>query len=341
MKTRTRLTVLITAISRRVTLLEAFRGALEAGGFRGRVLATDVNPWSPGVHMADAAYAVPLSTAPDYVERVLDVCRREQVDVVVPTIDDELPVFASALSRFAEEGIRVIVSPLETTLACNDKVRTCEILRAAGVSAAASYRRETLPADLDPPLFVKPRVGRGSVSAFQARTRRELEFFLDYVPDPCIQECLDGPEFTLDLFCDLEGHPVSVVPRERVVIRSGVIDRGRTVKNPHLLELGIACARALPFVGPINIQCRMHQGRPVVFEINPRFSGGIGLTLRAGADFAAWSLQLALGRRLAPRIGEFTDNLWMTSHESALYLPAQARFVLANPELPHAVGARP
>lgn len=335
-----RFTVLITAVSRRVTLVEAFRSALEQLGLRGRVLATDVNPWSPGVHLADAAYFVPLSTAPDYVDRILDVCRREGVDVVVPTIDDELPVFAAALDRFAAEGIRVIVSPLETTLACNDKVRTCELLRAAGVPAAASYRRETLPAELDPPLFIKPRVGRGSVAAFQARSRRELEFFLDYVPDPCIQEFLDGPEFTLDLFCDLEGHPVAVVPRERVVIRSGVIDRGRTVKDPRLIDLGVACSRALPFVGPTNIQCRIHEGRAIVFEINPRFSGGIGLTLNAGADFALWSLQLAMGRRLPPRLGAFTDNLWMTSYESALYLPAQARFVLADVALPEAAGAR-
>jgi carbamoyl-phosphate synthase large subunit len=330
--------VLITAVSRRVTLVEAFRTGLERAGVRGRVLATDVNPWSPGVHLADAAYEVPLSTAPDYVDGILDVCRREGVNLVVPTIDDELPVFAAAVDRFADEGVRVLVSPLHTTLACNDKVETCARLRAAGVPAAASFLPATLPADLEPPLFVKPRMGRGSVGAFCARTRRELAFFLDYVPDPCVQEFLAGPEFTIDLLCDAEGRPLSIVPRERVVIRAGVIDRGRTVRNPHLIALGEACAAALPFVGPINIQCRVHDGRYTVFEINPRFSGGIGLTIRAGADFPTWIVQAAVGRAVRPRIGEFLDNLWMTSYESALYLPAHARHALASPSLAAAAG---
>jgi carbamoyl-phosphate synthase large subunit len=333
-----RLTVLITAVSRRVALLESLRSALDAQGLRGRVLATDVNPWSPGVHRADAAYAVPLSTSPDYVDTILEVCRREQVDVVVPTIDDELPVFAAAMGRFAAAGIQVVVSPLETTLACNDKVRTCEILRAAGVAAAESFLPATLPPERRPPLFIKPRFGRGSVGAFRAGTVRELEFFLEYVPDPCIQEYLDGPEYTLDVFCRRDGALVSVVPRERVVIRSGVIDRGRTVKDARLIELGEACAAAMRFVGPINIQCRMHQGRPSVFEINPRFSGGIGLTIRAGADFPAWVVQMALGGLLPRRVGEFTDNLWMTSYESALYLFPHARHVLTSPALDAAVG---
>jgi carbamoyl-phosphate synthase large subunit len=336
-----RMTVLITAVSRRVTLVEAFRAAFEGTDVRGRVLATDVNPWSPGVHLADAAYAVPLSNAPDYMLRILEVCRREDVDLVVPTIDDELPVFAAAADVFAKAGVRVVVSPLDTTLTCNDKVATCRRLRDAGVAAATSFLPDDLPAGLAFPLFVKPRNGRGSVGAYPVRTPRELEFFLDYVHDPCVQEYLDGPEFTLDVLCDFAGEPLSVVPRERVVIRAGVIDRGRTVKDARLIDLGLACARALQFVGPVNIQCRMQRGVPTVFEINPRFSGGIGLTIRAGANFPRWLVQLALGYRVRPAIGTFVDGLWMTSYESALYLHAQAQHVLADPPLPAAVGALP
>jgi len=75
---------------------------------------------------------------------------------------------------------------------------------------------------------------------------------------------------------------LSVVPRERVVIRAGVIDRGRTANDPALIELGLACCRALRFAAAVNIQCRVVDGVPTVFEINPRFSGGIPLTIAAG-----------------------------------------------------------
>jgi carbamoyl-phosphate synthase large subunit len=122
------------------------------------------------------------------------------------------------------------------------------------------------------------------------------------------------------MLCDFSGRPLSIVPRERVVIRAGVIDRGRTVKNAALIDLGLACARALTFYGAVNIQCRVVAGRPVVFEINPRFSGGIPLTIEAGADFPRMLLQLAAGLSIAPAIGRFRDDVWMTSYEASIFL---------------------
>jgi carbamoyl-phosphate synthase large subunit len=142
------------------------------------------------------------------------------------------------------------------------------------------------------------------------------------VPDPVIQEYLDGPEFTIDVLCDFAGRPLSIVPRERVVIRAGVIDRGRTVNDPSLIELAKAACAAIPFAGPVNIQCRMHRGQPFIFEINPRFSGGIPLTIQAGADFPRLLIKLAAGQRVDPIIGQFRPELWMTSFESSFFLEA-------------------
>ena len=85
----------------------------------------------------------------------------------------------------------------------------------------------------------------------------------------------------------------------------------------------------LPFAGAINIQCRVVDGRPTVFEINPRFSGGIPLTIAAGADFPRWLVELALGRRVAPAIGGFVGDLWMTSYEASIFLDNDRAATLA------------
>ena len=323
-----RLNVLVTAASRRVPLVRAFREALDTLGVTGQVFVTDVNPLSPAVHVADRAFRVPMATDSDYLRVVADLCEREDVGLVVPTIDDELPVFASAIETFSGRGIRVAVSGPETIEVCNDKYQTCQRLRGAGVPAAESWLPADLPRTERLPMFVKPRGGRGSVQAFAATTPKELAFFVDYVHDPVIQEYLRGPEFTLDVFCDFEGRPLSVVPRERVVIRAGVIDRGRTANDPALIELGLACCRALRFAAAVNIQCRVVNGVPTVFEINPRFSGGIPLTIAAGADFPKWLVELALGRGVPARIGEFSANLWMTAYESAFFLDERRLDVL-------------
>jgi carbamoyl-phosphate synthase large subunit len=329
--------VLLTAASRRVPLVLAFRNALRSLGLPGQVIATDVNPLSPAVHVADRAYRVPLSTDPAYLPELLAICEAENVRLAVPTIDDELALFAEAGERFRGVGTLPVCSPVETARACDDKFETCRVLRSAGVSAAVSYLAAGLPADVPMPLFIKPRVGRGAVGAFQVRNRRELEFFLDYVSNPVLQELLDGPEYTIDVLCDFDGRPLSVVPRERVVIRAGVIDRGRTVKSQALIDLALATCRAMRFAGPINIQCRMRGDVPVIIEINPRFSGGIPLTIAAGADFPRMLLRLALGLDVPPAIGEFEDGLWMTSYESGIFLEPQR---IRLPSLAETAGCR-
>ena len=312
--------VLVTAGSRRVSLVQGFRNALRSLGLPGIVIVTDVNPLSPAVHVADRAYRVPMSSEADYLDEVRAICESEQVRLVVPTIDDELPILAAARETFAAIGAFVACSPEPANSLCNDKYETCRHLRGAGVPAARSYRPIDLTNDVPLPLFIKPRMGRGAVSAFAVHSRRELEFFLGYVADPVVQELLEGPEFTIDVLCDFDGRPISIVPRERVVIRAGVIDRGRTVNDPALIALAQAACSAIRFHGAINIQCRMRAGQPVIFEVNPRFSGGIPLTIQAGADFPQLLVRLALGRRVEPQIGAFRDQLWMTSFESSFFL---------------------
>ena len=311
--------VLITAGSRRVPLVQAFQRALRATG-GGRVVVVDVNPLSPTVYVADRAHRVPMADDPAYVEALLEICQREDVGLLVPTIDDELTTLAEAAPRFLAAGVRVAVSSPEATRACNDKYETARLLEARGIVTARTWLPSTLPATQPMPLFIKPRTGRGSIGAFPIHTTRELAFFLGYVPDPVLQPFLDGPEFTIDVLCDFAGEPLAVVPRERVVVRAGVVDRGRTCADGRLIALGIACARAIRAVGAINIQCRVVDGVPTVFEINPRFSGGIPLTIAAGADFPRLLVQLARGHRVPPQIGRFQDGLWMSSYETSVFV---------------------
>ena len=316
--------VLITAGSRRVALVRAFRSALRARGISGSVIVTDVNPLSPAVHVADRAYRVPMSSAPGYLDELRAICGLERIRLVVPTIDDELPLLGASRGRLAEAGVMVACSDERTNRLCDDKYATCLQLRATGVAAALSYLPPQIDDRMPLPAFIKPRIGRGAVGAFAVRSRRELDFFLDYVPNPVEQELLDGPEFTIDVLCGEDGRPLAIVPRERVVIRAGVIDRGRTVRDASLIALAEQVCRAIRFYGPVNIQCRMRGTTAVVFEINPRFSGGIPLTIAAGADFPAMLVDLAVGVHLEPQIGAFQDGLWMTSYESSLFLAAGA-----------------
>ncbi len=317
--------VLITAASRRVPLILSFVQALKRLGMNGNVIATDMNSLSPGLYFSDRHYIVPLTTDPKYIPIIKSICFKERIHLLVPTIDDELTLFGRYAKSFLATGVWVAVSSARTGVICNDKYLTAEFFLERGIAAAKTW----LPSQLDIPsltypLFLKPRSGRGSVGAHPINSEEELRFYLDHVTDPVVQEYLPGREFTVDVLADFSGKVISAVPRERLVIRAGVIDRGQTVNHPGMIDLAARAAEALEIKGPANIQMKLHEDEATIFEVNPRFSGGIPLTIAAGGDFPMWLLEMRCGRRVRPCLGKFSDGLMMSCYESAIFLPDAA-----------------
>ena len=314
--------VLVTAASRRVGLVRGFRAAVERFG-HGRVITTDINSLSPALYFGHRNHIVPLTTDPEHIPIIESICDVEDIDLIVPTIDDELPLFGRLRSRFEASGVWVAVSSEETGRICNDKYRTYEFAVMNGIQAPRT--RKVADFDFDDvqyPVIVKPRLGRGSIKVFEANNERELRFFSEYVPDAIIQDYLSGTEFTVDVCSDFDGRVISIVPRERLVIRAGVSDKGITRRNNAVLEFARHVAESLQLVGPSNVQCMWDGDKASLIEVNPRFSGGIGLTIEAGADFPSWLVQMRAGRTVRPQLGRFQENLTMMSFEDSVFARA-------------------
>src|SRR5207247_8498947 len=101
-----KINVLITAASRRVPLVRAFRSAVRRFG-QGRVITTDINPLSPALYFGHKHHIVPLITDRNYIPIIESVCDAEEVNLIIPTIDDELPIFCFVLDSFDHLGISV------------------------------------------------------------------------------------------------------------------------------------------------------------------------------------------------------------------------------------------
>lgn len=322
-----RVNILITAASRRVALIRAFANALADKGMRGKVIVTDTDPLSPGLYFCDKNYMVPLSTSPDYIPSIKKICAENNISLLVPTIDEELPLFGHHKEEFMEMGVQIPLAAGEVGEICNDKYRTYLFFKEHGLPMAETWLPEEVRrVKPELPLFIKPRFGRGAVEVFPVNTDEELKFFMNYVKDPVIQKFLPGNEYTVDVLSDFEGRVISVVPRQRLVIRSGVCDRGRTEKNLELMELSKKAAETLGLIGPSNLQCKINDGDIKFFEVNPRFSGAIQLTISAGADFPRMILQMMNGGGILPCIGNFEENLTMVSYEESIYRSSKRKW---------------
>jgi len=323
--------VLITAASRRVALIRNFRLALEEMG--GNVITVDNDIYSPALFFSHRHYKVPLVMDPEYLPTLRDVIEKEEIALIIPTIDQELMLWAENKAAFLQHGVRVSISDPATVLACNDKWETFKFFKQHKIPFPRTYLPEDLTYRMTYPLFIKPRGGRGSVHAYLVKNKKELDFFTDYVQDPLVQDYVQGREFTLDVFFSQQGTLISYVPRYRLVIRSGVSDRGRTFYNKELVKWLKKIGSLLKFEGAVNIQGKVCRDSIQFFEINPRFSGGIQLSTAAGPNFADFLVQESRGETLKPILGDYNKNLLMTSFEDSLFLDSHRNvsFFYSNP----------
>lgn len=307
--------VLITSASRKVWLVRAFQRAVEAEG-GGTVVAVDASPYSPALHVADKGYLVPRGLGQDFFERILEIAALHQVGLIVPTRDEELPVFARRRSIFSEAGVHVMTADEPSIEVCQDKRAFVEYCLEHGFH---------VPRVLDSPfqnvrfpVFVRAPVGKAGRSAFRAASLEELQYFLQSVPDPIVQEYVDAAEYTVDVFADANGRVLSAVPRLRMTIFGGESFVGKTVNHPDIVRETTRLVESLGLVGFATVQCFWHEDKAKFIEINPRIGGGANLSIAAGADTPRMALQIAAGKPVAQ--GAFKDGLVMLRHTEDVFL---------------------
>ena len=270
------------------------------------VYAADMDGWASALYLvpANRRRIVPAGLAPEFVDAIIELCRDDRIDVVVSTVDVELPPLAerreelgAALAAPGLDALRTSLDKWKLVQACAPHARVphTELLNAAGVDHDWRF-----------PVIVKPRSGAGSRGVELVATREQLAVA---APDESriIQENLPGDEFSVDVIVAPDGHVVAAVPRLRARVDSGVAVAGRTVHRAELEETAAACARAAGIVGVANVQLRYSDaGEPALLEINPRFSGAMPLTIASGVDMPSLAVDIALGRDI-PREVPFEE----------------------------------
>lgn len=310
-------TILFTAIGRRVELVQAFQTSLRSQGVPVRVIGTDCQPeLAAAAYFADSHYRVPRVTGADYPQMLLEICRRERVDLLIPLYELEFLILDAWREQFQQSGVLVLLSSRPVLETCGDKYQTYQFFKDRQFRSPRTWLSGQLPAKPVFPLFAKPRSGMGSAGVCKILNAADLA---RYGADGLIQEYIDGTEYTLDVLADLTGRVLAVVPRERLEVKSGEVSKSRTVKRADLIEEGQRMVEALGAIGPVTLQC-IAAGEAVYWiEINPRFGGGVPLAIRAGVDYPGLLHRLWKGETVAPVIGWFREGLTMLRYDQAVY----------------------
>ncbi len=317
------LTLLLTSAGRRVELINCFIEAARGLSLGLRVLAAEARPeLSAACQLADGWERLPLCRDPGYVPALLELCRRRQVDILVPTIDTELEVLSQHAVAFAAAGTWLVISAAELVAVARDKQATSNRLRDVGVVvphtlSLAEFRMR--PEELSGELVAKPTDGSSSIGLVRGWT------VADFAALPAagylVQECWKGNEFTVNLYFDRKGVLRCAVPHRRLEVRAGEVSKGRTERVPQLEEAARKIAAALSGArGPLCFQAIVKEsGEYAIFEINARFGGGYPLAHRAGAQFAKWLLEEAAGLPCTAN-NDWKAGVTMLRYDAAVFI---------------------
>ncbi len=300
--------ILFTCAGRRNYLLQYFREALNN---EGTIIAADMQITAPAMAVADKAIVVPEVYSTGYMNVILEICHREQVDALISLNDLELPILASEKKRFDELGVKLVVSDKEVIDICFDKQKT--ILFGEQVSIDLPKTFMTLDdainalkgGNLKFPVVVKPRWGSASIGIEFPGTMEELRMAYQLVSlkisnsilyeaskqqldkAVMIQEKINGTEYGLDILNDFSAQPVQVYVKEKLAMRAGETDKAILRNKPDLEELGFRIGNALGHIG--NLDCDIFESNEnyCLLEMNPRFGGGYPFSHMAGANYPA------------------------------------------------------
>lgn len=298
------------------------------------ILAADITPYSSGLASVDDQLILPPATDPEYVDVLLRVCHDRGIEVVFHGSEPELRQMSANRGRFDEAGVFLPINPAEVIEMCLDKPRTMRTLEDAGF-AVPPYRSVRSLDDLEQfhhiPAVLKPSLGGGgSADLYLAQDRSELlacARLLLGAHDEFLAQAYVGrvdEEYTVGVLLDMDGVLLNSIAVRRdimaalsnrtkvpnrtdraelgpvLAISSGV-SQGRIGRFEEVCGQCEEIAVALGARGAFNIQCRVVDGRVVVFEINPRFSGTTSLRAMVGYNEPDTLVRRhVLGERIIP-----------------------------------------
>lgn len=321
--------ILITSAGTRNKVVQAFRRELSGTG---RVIAADLSGEAPALYDADAWYLVPRITAPDYIDSLLAICKKEDVTAVIALIDPELSILAKNRDRFLSAGVTPVVSSCELCELCLDKYAMYEALadspfgRAKCWLSEEDFHRDLAAGQASFPVFVKPRHGSASIEIQKVRDPELLHVLLKQDPDLMIQELMTGTEYGCDVYVDLLSHRcTSLFLKKKIRMRAGETDKAVSVKDPALFAKVASFVEKLGFSGMIDIDLFHKEGEEdwILSEVNPRFGGGYPHAYACGVNFPKYLMENLSGRENPVTIGDYEEDVYMMKYNEVCIRPGK------------------
>ncbi len=287
-----------------------------------KVIGTDCSELAPALYACDAHYIVPRMSEPNYLECILDICRKENVKAVLPLFEDELVLISEHKDLFEKQGIVPIVSNAEAVKLCRDKAALYKFLSERNIPVVPVYcgYDEFIYAyengSISFPVFIKPQDGAGSVNSMKVDNMSLLKALCDTCKeDMIIQPFIEGIEYGSDTYADMVSNEVtSIFTKRKIRMRAGETEKAVSIKDDALFKLIKETAEAVGLNGPVDMDIFYKDGNFYILEINPRFGGGFPHAYECGVNFMHMIANNLNGIANKNTLGEYPEGVTMLKY---------------------------
>jgi len=301
---KTNINILLTSAGRRAYIVDYFKNCDGIG----KVHASN-SDYTIALQRADDYFISPLIYDDEYIPSIIRYCRENDITAVLSLFDIDLLVLAKKRRAFEKEGVKLILAPAEFVEICNDKWSTYKFILSQGLQSPKTFLRicdlkEAInKGEVSYPIIMKPRWGMASMGIYKVENDVELtvftekckrdifESYLKYessmTADEVIiyQEVITGEEYGLDIINDLDGNYVGTFAKQKVTMRSGETDLGRTANSKPFEETAKRIIANSKHEGILSVDCFKNDKGIYVIEMNCRISGHYPLAYLAGINY--------------------------------------------------------
>ena len=257
-----------------------------------RLVGTDMNDRHAGQLFVDKVFQIPGASSVEYLDNIKGLIEEYSVDVVIPTSEQELAVFHTLIAEFGEDkcitaGVKVIDIGI-------DKLKTIDFIASLDIPVPWTIKAEgATPKDF--PCIFKSQKGSGSKNIFIVEDKEEALFFANKFPYSIFQELLkpDNQEITCAVYRTKDGQ-ISVLQLLRK-LSGDATGWAKVICDNQVFKMCEKVAIGIELQGSINIQLRLTDNGPRIFEINPRFSSTVLMRHRIGFCDLLWAIDESQG----------------------------------------------
>lgn len=252
--------------------------AIKASG--NRVIGSDISDFNHAKVMCDDFILMPKYNDKNLWKKISKLLDDYKIDIVIPSFDETLLGWSERVNFFKTKKISVIISPVETIKTFQDKWIAFKFFKNLDILTPKSSLKSKFE-------LIKPRVGRGSSGIFYNDFKSDID-----MTNLMSQEKINGNEFTVDCFFDINSKPIYIIPRKRLNIIDGKSSKGVVVKNSEIENIIKKISKKINFKGPINFQFFVTNFNEVfILEINTRIAGGMALGFEASENWIELIIQ--------------------------------------------------